>query len=73
MQHPRTLRRKIGVVSHWRHVVAHLPQNVRDFNVKLLGTSNGDAPPSPAEAPPPVLGDFVVQGAWRRDSVLSVG
>ena len=37
------LRRKIGVVSHWRHLVTYLPENVRDFNVKLLGTSNGDS------------------------------
>ena len=37
------LRRRIGVVSQWRHVIAYLPSNVRDFNVKLLGTANGDS------------------------------
>ena len=37
------LRRRIGVVSHWRHVVIYLQDNVRDFNAKLLGTVNGDS------------------------------
>ena len=44
------LRRKIGVVASWRHVVAYMPDSVHNFNVKLLGSSHGNAAKAAREA-----------------------
>ena len=44
------LRRKLGVISQWKHLVAKLPECVHHFNVKLLGTHNGDAAAAAAAA-----------------------
>jgi len=37
------MRRKIGVIAHWKHLVKRYPEAVHHFNVKLLGTNNGDS------------------------------
>ena len=44
------MRRKIGVISQWEHLVKRYPEAVQHFNVKLLGTDNGDSHAAAAAA-----------------------
>jgi len=44
------VRRKIGVISQWEHLVKRYPEAVQHFNVKLLGTDNGDSHAAAAAA-----------------------
>ena len=44
------VRRKIGVIAEWKHLVKQYAEAVHHFNVKCLGTNNGDSAKASAAA-----------------------
>ena len=66
------VRRKIGVISHWKHLVKRYPEAVHHFNVKLLGTNNGDSLAAAAAAAASGAADWSVEArsaewqCWAR-------
>lgn len=66
------VRRKIGVISQWQHLVKRYPEAVQHFNVKLLGTNNGDSLAAAAAASRSGKADWSVEArsaewqCWAR-------